>query len=363
MRILFLPKYSISGPSSRYRIYQYLQLFGSEDIEFTVLPLLDDEYISNLYNGNNNINLKLAYAYLKRFLKILLKRRDYDLIFLEKEFFPFMPDFIILFKLLGIKYIVDYDDAIFHNYDKSRSKLVRFFFQNKISNVIKNAEYVICGSPYLTNFAMKYSKNVIEIPTSINFQRYQQRRLVNSNKEKFVIGWIGSKTTSKHLLEIKDALLDFFLEIECEIHLIGFDENLINEFDKRIPVKLIKWNSETEIEEMCKFSVGVMPLPDQSFEQGKCGFKLVQYMACGLATISTPLEANVKIDNGNGNLFAVKKEGWVDAFKEMYLNREKYLEVGKKNIRTIKHLYSVESNVEKYVDTFKKCLVSKRSDI
>ena len=74
------------------------------------------------------------------------------------------------------------------------------------------------------------------------------------------------------------------------------------------------WEEETEVRYLKTCDVGIMPLSDEPFNRGKCGFKLIQYMACGLPTISTPMEANVKINRDGNNLFATTPEEWLALF-------------------------------------------------
>ena len=91
-----------------------------------------------------------------------------------------------------------------------------------------------------------------------------------------------------------------------------------------------------EVETISKFDVGIMPLENNDFNKGKCGFKLIQYMSCGIPTISTPLEANIKINKNNGNLFATTEEEWLIAFEKILLNKDWFkLNVGMKN----KHIF------------------------
>lgn len=355
MKILFLTRYDDAGASSRYRVYEYLPLFASRNVTFFVSPLLDENYILALNKSQKSSVFYLAFRYTKRLLLLFTIYR-YDLVYVEKEVFPYLPDPLLLFKVFNKKYIVDFDDAIFHNYDSdvNQRSILNFLLRNKIKKVIKNAGYVVCGSPYLTRYARKYSNNVVEIPTSVDFSHYKARR--NTNASNFKIGWIGSKTTSRHLLTIKNAILKFCSNFNCEVGLIGFDESLANDFIDYPCVKVIKWTKNTEIEELSKLSLGIMPLLDEPFERGKCGFKLIQYMACGLPTISTPLEANLKIDRGNGNLFAETENDWYDCFLKVWENQEYYQAIGQKNIETVEAYYSLESNVSSYIALFEQLI-------
>lgn len=348
MKILFLPKYDKDGPSSRYRTFQYLQYYNDFGIDCVVFPFFSYGYISSL-NAKSSVFFYMRGIF--RRMKKVFSFYKYDLIVIEKELIPYFPSILeyILF-LFKKKYILDFDDAIYVNYSESSNCIVRFFLKNKIKKIISWASGVITGSPELTAYAKKYNKKVVEIPTSIDLVKYSlDSALVKA--ERFVIGWIGGRATSKHIEIIKPALDRFLFEYDnVYLHLIGYSGNLFVENEH---IKIISWSSITEVEELGKIDIGVMPLVNQPFERGKCGFKLIQYMACSKPTISTPLLANVKIDNGIGNLFATSQEEWFSCLEEMYNNRRDYCEIGSRNRKIVLQEYSIQSNYLKYISFFK----------
>lgn len=349
MKILFLPKYNELGPSSRYRIYQYLNAYQEAGFEVVVAPLFGSHFFSN--NKKIKIIFTLFY-YLRRTFKLLLVYK-YDLVYIEYELFPYFPAlFERLFKILKIKYIVDYDDAIFHNYDTSNNFFIKYILSNKIDIVIKNANYVVSGSPYLTKYISQLNVNYIEIPTSVSKEKYIPKTKKETNTV-FTIGWIGSRTTSVNMLKLIPVFEDLRNKIDFQLNLIGFDKNESNKL-AHLNVNFINWDSKTEIEEINKFDVGIMPLENTSFNQGKCGFKLVQYMGCSLPTIATPLEANIKINRNRKNLFATTIEEWVSAFEKVYDNQDYFKQVGLENYVDFIKYYTVENNSETYISVFNK---------
>ena len=347
-KLHFFTKYTELGASSRYRTFQFLEFYNKVYF-ISVNSFFDNNYINSVYNNTKVGYISYLGYYLKRVTYILLKVKRNDLLFIEYELFPYFPPiFEYFFNLLGIKFILDYDDAIFHNYDLNRNYFIRFFFKNKIKSIIKKANVVITGSPYLTNFAKDYNNNVFEIPTSINYSIYSKRTKKENNQ--FTIGWIGTKFTSKNLKLISNALIEFSEKEDVSIKLIGFEDAEL--FQNCSKIQKLKWNKETEIQSLCSLDLGIMPLFDLPFENGKCGFKLIQYMACGIPTVSTPLIANCKIDHNNGNLFANSDSEWLKCFEDVYHNREKYRTIGLKNKQTAYEFYSVEKNKDLYLNIF-----------
>lgn len=120
-----------------------------------------------------------------------------------------------------------------------------------------------------------------------------------------------------------------------------------------INYKVCEWSAEKEAEIIHSFDVGIMPLLDTDFNKGKCGFKLIQYMACGIPTISTPLIANVKINRNKKNLHASNADEWLASFEKIIEQKEYYREiVGKENREIAKNFYSAEANYTKYIRLF-----------
>ena len=348
-KIHFLTKYSKKGASSRYRTFQYIDYFN-EHFSTSIQSLFDDDYINNRYNSKYINPFTIIKSYFKRLI-YLFKIRKNDIVYIEYEIFPYFPPvFENILKLFNIKFVLDFDDAIFHNYDLNNSFIIRILLKNKIPNIIKKANIIITGSPYLTTYVKKYNEEVFEIPTSINFTKYDFSFQKRTSSDKFTIGWIGTRFTSKNIKLILGALNKFCTKYNVVVKLIGFDSSIcpIN----NPSIHSVNWNNESEIDELLSLDLGVMPLFDQPFERGKCGFKLIQYMACGLPTISTPLESNLKINHNNGNLFATTEIEWYDAFQYVFHNKEYFKKVGELNRDIISKFYSIESNRIKYINIF-----------
>ena len=348
MKILFLPKYNLDGPSSRYRTYQYINLFKEKDIVCTISSFYLKGYVRNLYH-KKWLNIMLFPFCILRRIIITVFSFNYDLVVIEKEAIPYFPPIVEkVLSIFGKKFILDYDDAVYYNYIYSNNKLVRRLFSNKIESIIKISFGVITGSPELTEYVKQFNANVIEIPTSVDIEKYNSPSSYIQKNSPFVIGWIGSISTSRYIDSIQLGLNRFLEEVDdVEIHLIGYNGYLRDE-----RIKVIKWTSDTEVENLYKMDVGIMPLIDTPFEHGKCGFKLIQYMACGKSTISTPFDANIKIDSGNGNLFALNDDEWFKCFMEVYNSPQKYKDIGCRNKQRVLEEYSIQSNVEKYVNFY-----------
>ncbi len=348
-RIVYFTKYDYSGPSSRYRVYQYSALFNENNIDLVVYPLFTAGYLKA-----TSLLPKLYYviiAYLKRIIQILFYG-DSNFICIEYELLPYFPSLLERYlKFRGVRYSVEYDDAIFHKYDETSGFFFNLFLKTKIPWVITNASFVITGSPYLTRYCNNFNRNVVEIPTSLSLDKYcSPKQLTSVNT--LTIGWIGSASTSINILSILESLKVLSSKISFKIILIGFDKSYEDQLIG-IPYEIVDWTEKGELDQLRRCDLGIMPLLDNAFNRGKCGFKLIQYMAMGLPTISSPLEANVKINKSKRNLHASSTLEWVESVLQIFNNQEYYYKVGEENYNIFKQYYSTQVNFQILVDTYK----------
>ncbi len=354
--IVYFTKHTSAGPSSRHRSYAYHPFLEENGMQVTVYPLFPASYLQTFYNTGRKPIFTVLLAYLRRLWQVLFLAR-YDVVFIEYELFPYLPFwFEKLFLRTRFRIVLDYDDAIFHNYDQSEYKIVKKLCGNKIYRLVSLASVVITGSPYLTKTLSPFAKHVVEIPTSVSLQKYLSTpaaALPGYQKQAFRIGWIGSATTSRFVLSIKDSLLQLQHQVSTLLVLIGFDRRL-EEHLFGLHYVIYDWDEDTEIALLKTCDAGIMPLTNEAFNYGKCGFKLIQYMACGLPTVSTPMEANVKINRNGGNLFAHTTDGWTACLKKIADNKSFYEEVGLHNLSIIEAYYASENNRYIYLSIFQK---------
>jgi glycosyltransferase involved in cell wall biosynthesis len=292
MRILLLSRYSPLGASSRYRSYQFLPYLEQLGYQITACPLFDDSYLQELYSHREKIDLaaKIILSYKKRIFNLLRTKFDrerYDLVWLEKEALPWLPDWIESWLIpSNIPYIVDYDDAIFHRYDQHRSRLIKLLLATKIDTIMAKAALVIAGNEYLANRALQAGARVEILPTVIDLDRYTP--VVAPQNDVFTIGWIGTPYTARYLQDVRPALEQVCQKFDAQVLVIGSGNLEL----KGVPLKVASWSSATEVQSLQSIDVGIMPLPDSPFERGKCGFKLIQYMACARPVIGSPVGVN-----------------------------------------------------------------------
>jgi glycosyltransferase involved in cell wall biosynthesis len=351
VRVVFFTRYGALGASSRYRFYQYEKSLKARDFDCRFYPLFSDRILVSRYKSNAKSVTQNATAVFTRCLHFL-RLRNVDLVVLEGEFLPYFPPFFeYMLKFLGIPYSVDFDDAIFHYYDKSPRWLVRRLLGRKIASVVGQAAFIVAGNQYLADYAIAANAKRIEVvPTVVDLEKYPQPDFRLRDSLSFQIGWIGSPGSSRYLQSIKVPLSDLVFSHQCKLKLIGAgcDHGLHHLYPESK-----EWSDLTEVSEINTFDVGIMPLPSDDWAKGKCGFKLIQYMACGKPVIASPVGVNTEIINHGVNGFlAATEEEWMVAVKTLRDKPELAVKMGMAGRRMVQEKYSLQVTSPRIAEIF-----------
>lgn len=330
--ILLLSRYGDLGASSRLRSYQYLQHLTKHDIIVKRASFFDDRYITSRYN-QKLVKSDILKSYLLRIMT-MLSASKYDLIWIEYEALPWLPiafETVLLPSTVPI--LIDYDDAIFHRYDRHTSPLVRKLLGNKIKSLMRRADVVVVGNEYIAAYAKNAGAlNIEYLPTVVDTDKYA---IVNVKETRVVnIGWIGSPYTQSYLESIFPILKKISEIRKIKVSLVGAQHFDLN----GTPVDFLEWSEELEVQYINEFDIGIMPLPDEPFERGKCGYKLIQYMACAKPVVASPVGVNCKIvEHGQNGFLASSEEEWTNYLLKLidnYCLRLKMGMVGRKKVES-----------------------------
>lgn len=358
MKCLLYSRYASLGASSRLRFLQYISYFERRDVEVTVMPLFSNVYVSALYTNNSKWE-EVFKGYFIRFLSLFTVFK-YDLIIVEKELFPYMPAIAErLLDLLGVRYLVDYDDAIFHNYDRHNNPIVRRLLGNKIDVVMRCSSMVTVGNKYLAERARLAGAQRIEIiPTVVEASRYKVAQKTTNQVP--IVGWIGTPKTSIYL----QPLLPIFEAIKKDIPVRFVAVGARQEDFEGTAVEAWPWTEETEVSLIQQFDIGIMPLRDSPWERGKCGYKLIQYMACGVAVIASPVGVNSEIVELDVNgKFASSLDEWEQALRELLaLGSDEIHKLGKAGRKNVEEWYSLEVQAQRFLEQLVKATLKNIED-
>jgi glycosyltransferase involved in cell wall biosynthesis len=347
MRVLALTKYGAEAASTRQRLLQFAPFLHRHGIEIITRPLLDDEYVRALAQGRRSSRSDIIASYLKRLGTVATAQR-YDLIWVHFEAFPYAP--AVLERLLlitGRPVIVDFDDAIFHMYDRHRSRLVRRLLSNKLRPLLRLASTVTVGNDYLRHYVERFNPAVTVIPTVVDTDRYVPEERTDTRPP--VVGWIGSPSTWRYMEEILSDILPTIRQAGASFRAVGAGPQA----QRWAEIESIPWTEATEIAEVQRMDIGVMPLPEEDWARGKCGYKLIQYMACGLPTIASPVGVNSTIvQQGETGYLASTSDQWKTALQRLlddYNLRRRLGQAGRD--RVVDH-YSLASQEARLLQAF-----------
>jgi len=340
------------APGQRFRHEQYLDFLETKGHQIEYSELLTANQDKVFYSSGNTLQKTFIglHAAWKRLMD-LFRAKNFDYIFIYRDAFFFGTWFEKQFSKSSAKLIFDFDDSIWlPDENPNQSLFQKLKKSGKTNTIISYCDLIIAGNQYLADHAKKFNQNVKIIPTTIDLKFYQK---INVQKAPTVvsIGWSGSFSTVKHFESSLNALLQIRALFGSRVcfKLIG-DANYRN-IDLNIEGK--GWKSDTEIQDLCEFDIGIMPLPDDDWSKGKCGLKGLQYMALEIPTIMSPVGVNSNIiqDGVNGYLASTDKE-WVEKLTLLIESKELREKIGQAGRKTVEEKYSVEANKEKWLDLF-----------
>ncbi len=352
-KVLFMAPYPYDkAPSQRFRFEQYLADL-KQTIDWDFAPFLSLKTWNILYLEGHLFAkaFGILSGFWRRFL-LLFSVFKYDFIFLHREASPVGPPVFefILSKILRKKIIYDFDDAIWLANTSEQNKIAAFVkYHSKVASICRWAHKVTVGNSFLGNYAKQQNQQVVFLPTTIDLDYHKNQTTKKTNPIP-VIGWTGTHSTVQYLKAVIPVLEKLASEISFEFILISNQDA-----DFEIPNKrFIKWQKETEIEDLSKIDIGIMPLEDNDWSNGKCGFKAIQYMSIGLPSVVSPVGVNKDlIENGISGYLARTDDEWFVTLKSLCENPTLRNEIGEKGKETIVKKYSKQANLETYRSLFR----------
>jgi glycosyltransferase involved in cell wall biosynthesis len=264
------------------------------------------------------------------YLPAIFESRKFDLIWLCRTMVRGAETFE---RLLKRPRVMDVDDAIWLNRPLGRQT---------VPHIARGMDAVIAGNQFLADWFGKYCRQVYIVPTAIDLERYRLRPSAPP-ADKFVIGWTGTSSNFKYLRIIEKPLLRFLSKYPDSQFKIIADARWRSDIVPPDKILFVPWSRDIEVTALYDMSVGVMPLADNQWTRGKCGFKVLQYMAVGLPVIASPVGMNNEIlEKGRVGLAAKNENEWYEAFEELYRQRHLGYELGKIGRKIVEEYFSAQ---------------------
>ena len=350
--IAFLCPYPVGGaPSQRFRYEQYLLLLFQQGFSYRIYPFLDQQTNDILYQpGHYRAKIIGVLRGFGRRFTLLFRLGSFDFVFIHREAVPVGPPVVewIIARVWCKKIIYDFDDAIWlpDSHADILSRLVKW--RAKVTTICRRSERVSVGNAYLADFARRYNPRVVINPTTIDTEHHHDR-IQQQDTALPVIGWTGSHSTLPYL----DALVPVIAQLEEQFTfqlLVIADQPPVFHLDS---LRFIPWQYATEIDDLLRMHIGLMPLPDDPWARGKCGFKALQYLALGIPALVSPVGVNTEIvTHGVDGFHCRTDEDWYQHLAYLLQRPSERAAMGKAGRATVEERYSVKANAGNFLELF-----------
>ncbi len=252
----------------------------------------------------------LAKGLIGRIIVIATCRR-YDAIWIHREAFPFFTPWAersIRYLTRG-RVVLDFDDALYAAPPGGTDWRSRLRDPRRYRDAVLCADEILAGSPVLASWAEQQGSKVRFVPTC--FEHIGPGSGSTSSSATVTIGWIGSWSTAPSLSLIVDPLRSLARQQNVRVLLVGAS-NLRGVAELIPGAEWRTWSISTEHQDLSEFDIGLMPVEDSVWNQGKCAFKLVQYMSRGIPFVASPVGMNVAVtQESNAGILCTTSSEWL----------------------------------------------------
>jgi glycosyltransferase involved in cell wall biosynthesis len=351
--ILFIVQYPENvSPAQRFRFELYKNLLQSNGFNVTTQSFIDKFGYQVIFK--KRFFIRKLIAVLKGFFRSILLMftvKRYAYILLQYGVAPLgYPIFEwILVKILKKKIIYDFDDAIWIYQFSERNMVPQMLRkENKVSLICKWSYKISCGNDFLCNYAKKYNQQVVYNPTCVDTEK-THNILANHHVQRITLGWTGSFSTLKYLYILEPVFYNLQKKYDFDIKIICNQQPNL----KLKNVQYVEWTAENEVAELATCQIGLMPLTSTEWDEGKCGFKLIQYLSLGIPAIASPVGVNkIIVEEGINGYFANTALEWYKMIEKLMADTDLRIRMGKAGREKIEAKYSLRSNGNNFLSLF-----------
>ncbi len=338
--------YPRAGASNRHRIEQHLPALGARGHRVELFPFADERLFEILY-GSGRTAEKLARVALRTAARggHLARAIKADVVIVHREAHPVGPPLLeMALSKAAPSLVYDFDDALWLHNPSTANRLAKVFKKpNKTRSLVRLADRVIAGNRFLAESAEKWGGDPTVIPTPIDTDRYRMR--VHEDREPVVLGWVGTPSSARYLRPIAEALARVAEERPIIVRMIGGVFPLPG-----VPVEHRAWSLEREVDDLTDLDIGLMPMEDEPWARGKCGFKIIQYFGAGLPAVASPYGVNTDLVIDGETGFAPKSQAqWIESLLELIDDVELRRRMGSRGRELVESSYSLRFTAPTFV--------------
>ncbi len=351
LRVLALTRTSDRGPSTRYRIEQYRGELAARGIELATRPLFGERWFAILQARPAPLRaaLKAGYSLARLVARVAqcaeAARAGHDLVLVEQQMFPYLP--WALERALWprrSRVLLEFDDALWLTPGHA----------SKLAAECSRADLVLVGNDFLAAWAGRHARRVAVVPTTIDMARYPAAAPPAAAGRPLRVGWIGLPWNFPHLELLAGPLRRLAgagVDLELRVISRGLPRG---EAWRGVPLAERPWSEATEVAEMQACDLGVMPLPDDDWARGKCGLKLLQFMAAGRPVVASPVGVNTRlvVPEKTGFL-AADEAGWEAALLRLHEEPALRLRLGEAARAFVAAGYSLSGWADRLAETYR----------
>ena len=345
MRVLFLPLYPRRWASSRYRAYLWAEVLGREGFSCRVL---DPAAGSTSRAG-----------YYAALLALIPK---FDVVFIQKKLFP--GPLLRLLRRLNPRLVFDFDDALFARpTDLSEAAYARSAAaqRRRLDQALRAVRLVVAGNRYLADYALRRNARVVVVPTAVDLERLPPLPTRHRSAECVVVGWTGRSATLGYL----DLLAPTLVALQARVgerfllRVIADGVEAAPYGIRGVTVENVVWTSDAEYTVIDGFDIGVMPLVDDAWSRGKCGFKLLQCMSREVPVLASPVGVNTEIiQDGVNGLLAFDSDEWREKLVALIDDPALRARLGRAGRETVAERYSFRAILPRLDALFREVAAS-----
>lgn len=357
VNVLALSPIPEEGAGCRFRIAQYLPALRDAGFDVTISPFYTPEFFRLVYRHGHYVRKTAAFLGLAwNRLRELFTVGRYDLVFLYREAVPIGPPIIerlIANRRLPIVY--DFDDAIFLPSVSEANRAISFLKDPaRTATILRRSTKVVVGNDFLAAYARRHNPDVTVIPTAVDTTRFAPRTDPGTTGGKPIVGWIGSPTTFVYLEGLSAVLRDVAARHPFTLRVSGAGRPVSF---PGVDVREEPWSLADEVRLFNTCDIGVYPLTDDDWSRGKCGFKAIQFMACGVPVVAAAVGVNREIiqDGVNGFLASTPAE-WTDKLERLLTDGALRARFAIEGRRTIEERYSLRVTAPQLIEVLRAAL-------
>lgn len=325
-KIVFFTLSNRTCPSTRHRVYHFLPYLEKAGFGIRVLESSQKKLFG----------LSLSWRKRLEEPRFLAAAKKADIVFIHRRLFSNW--FLKKLKGLNKKYIFDFDDAVFTSPEGRLPLPMWNKIQQSFAMTLELTDWVLAGNEYLkTHVNGDEKQKAMVFPTVLNLERYPMKI---HQGEGLTLGWIGTSYNHPYLSILKEFLPRLAMEVKDLKFLVVSDEDYQI---KGVNVENRRWSEETEIQDLLKMDIGLMPLPDDSWTRGKCALKTLQYMACGIPVVCSPVGVGREIiEEGINGFLPQNSEEWMNALRELIRFPDKRTAMGIAGRKKVEEKYDIQ---------------------